>query len=233
MGFPLVMPPLLLSRFHKALLFSLLIHGLLLITGHWPVARWNSFSAGSLDVYLSGPALPPDPKTSPGKQTQREVDKPSHKQLAAHGASVNEQKVLASPLGESVLMAVSPALSEMDAGGKAATQGTASLQPARNPDGETIQGYRLKLLTQAKRFRVYPVLARQRHWEGRVDLVLEHIPGASSSVLRLRRTSGFEILDQQAIWMLQQAMSVVPLPLALRDQGFQISMPVDYRVEDE
>lgn len=71
---------------------------------------------------------------------------------------------------------------------------------SKNPDREETSG----LIGQEARYRYnppppYPSLARRRGYEGTVFLLVEVLPGGSAGRIRIRKSSGFPLLDQAAL----------------------------------
>lgn len=96
---------------------------------------------------------------------------------------------------------------------------------------EHLRQYRIDLGVGARRFRLYPALARARGWEGVAEVSLS-ISAAASPGLRLSRSSGHAVLDEQALRMLAQAVEATPLPEGLRGRSFELSLPIRFSLED-
>lgn len=90
--------------------------------------------------------------------------------------------------------------------------------------------YRLNLSREARKFKRYPLVAREHGWEG-VVVVAVSIPLASGPpVASLERSSGYDELDRQALEMMQTAAKQAVLPLAMQGRRFGISVPIEYRL---
>lgn len=101
-------------------------------------------------------------------------------------------------------------------------------ESALSAEGE--REYRLNLSREARKFKRYPLAAREQGWEG-VVVVAVSIPLVSSPpVVSLERSSGYDELDRQALEMMQTAARQAVLPLAMQGRRFGISLPIEYRL---
>ena len=98
---------------------------------------------------------------------------------------------------------------------------------------EDMRHYRVALASAAKRFKRYPPLARERGWEGTVEVAVLLHASIPRPEVKLVRTSGRELLDTQALEMLAQAVRVAELPQGLRGRDLRIDLPVRFSLEDE
>ncbi|MBL8398908.1 MAG: TonB family protein [Candidatus Accumulibacter sp.] len=99
-------------------------------------------------------------------------------------------------------------------------------------DPEDLRHYRIALAFQARRSNSYPVAARQQGWHGRVEVTStfsSHLLTAQSFV---SRSSGYQVLDEQALRMIEQASAVTPLPESLRGRDFRLIIPIEFSLDD-
>ena len=118
------------------------------------------------------------------------------------------------------------------------TATSAAPRPASPPvsDGlnaDDLRQYRMALGLAAKRFRHYPPLARERGWEGTVEVALSQQAQAPFPELTLHRSCGRQLLDEQALLMMKQAARTVAIPEGLRGKNFHTKIPVQFSLEDE
>lgn len=92
--------------------------------------------------------------------------------------------------------------------------------------------YRGTLARHARRLKRYPPLARERGWQGTVEIEVSAHHGAAGPLFRVQRSSGYALLDQQALELMAQAARLVVLPDSLRRTGFRFVVPVAYRFDD-
>lgn len=95
-----------------------------------------------------------------------------------------------------------------------------------------LRQYRLNLAREARRFKRYPELARERGWEGVVVVVVNTAAGAAAPLVSLSQSSGFDQLDQAALELLETAVQTAVLPESLHGRQFGLTLPVDYRLDD-
>jgi len=98
-------------------------------------------------------------------------------------------------------------------------------------DPATVTSYRAQLLGAAGRFKRYPEEARENNWTGNV-VVGVAIDGNGTANVGVRRSSGYVVLDQQALEMFRQAARAVPLPEPLRGREFSLQVRAVYGLED-
>jgi protein TonB len=80
--------------------------------------------------------------------------------------------------------------------------------------------------------KVYPRMALTRRWQGTADLKLQIAADGNLKALSVAHSSGFEILDEQAMKMVKDAMPLPALPDALRGHEFAIDIPVAFKLQD-
>jgi protein TonB len=97
---------------------------------------------------------------------------------------------------------------------------------------DALRQYRVSLASAARRFKRYPPLARERGWEGTVEVALNVSSGRAVPEVVLMQSSGRELLDEQALAMVSQAARVTPLPEGLGGGGFRVLLPVRFSLEN-
>ena len=97
---------------------------------------------------------------------------------------------------------------------------------------EVLGQYRLNVARSARQFKVYPSLAREKGWEGVVHVSVAMPIGLERPVVSLGRSSGYGVLDRQALEMVEQAVSLALLPEGMRGSNLTVSFPVEYRLAD-
>ena len=96
-----------------------------------------------------------------------------------------------------------------------------------------IQQYRISLAKAARRFKRYPALAKERGWEGVVEIELRTSSLLQSPEIDLLRTSGYLLLDTQALEMVTRAVRVTPIPEGLSGSDFSILLPIRFSLEGQ
>ena len=98
---------------------------------------------------------------------------------------------------------------------------------------EAVRQYRTSLAISAKRFKRYPALARERGWEGEVEIVLDFrrtLPGPEVS---LASSSGKAVLDGQAVEMIRQAARATEVPDTLKGRNFRMLIPIRFSLDED
>lgn len=98
-------------------------------------------------------------------------------------------------------------------------------------DRDSLRRYVLALGIQARRFKNYPAQAKSRGESGTSTIDLEigfGPPGAT-----LAHSSGYPLLDEEAMTILRQAAAHTALPEALQGRRVRISVPVRFDSEGE
>lgn len=103
--------------------------------------------------------------------------------------------------------------------------------PAEAPEKQLREQYRLQLIGEARRHKRYPPLARENNWQGNV-LVAVRVGADGRPSVNLKESSGYEVLDRQALDMFGRAARSVPVPPALRGREFALEVRAVYGLED-
>jgi len=161
------------------------------------------------------------------QQTQEPVHAPANVSLTTPAAS----PVRHAPAAASALAAhATGAASAGDATVTAPASSNASAREGVSTDA--LREYRMALAIEARRFKRYPPLARERGWEGTAEAAVSSITAGSPQV-SLQRSSGYAALDEQTLDMLRRAALATPLPEALRGRDFRVVLPVRFSLDDD
>ena len=98
---------------------------------------------------------------------------------------------------------------------------------------DEVRQYRTLLAMSAKRFKRYPALARERGWEGTVEIALDFRRSLPGPGISLAESSGRQVLDEQALEMIRQAARVTEVPERLQGKDFRVLLPVQFSLEDQ
>jgi periplasmic protein TonB len=96
-----------------------------------------------------------------------------------------------------------------------------------------IQDFRSSLREASNRQKRYPQIARENAWEGEVAVRIEIGADGSLAALRVRSSSGYRALDQQAVATLRKALSSLQVPQALLGKPFSIDLRVVFKLSDQ
>lgn len=98
---------------------------------------------------------------------------------------------------------------------------------------DELRQYRLSLAIAARRFKRYPALARERGWEGTVDVAIVVNALLPTPEVNLIHSSGHAALDEQALEMIGQAARLTALPGNLQGRNFRLLLPVQFSLEGD
>lgn len=112
----------------------------------------------------------------------------------------------------------------------AASDVAAAQKSEISPEG--VRQYRLNLAREARRFKRYPSLARERGWEGVVVVVVNTVAGGGVPQVGLGQSSGFALLDEEAQKLVLLAAQTAAVPDSLRNRQVGLTLPIHYRLED-
>lgn len=209
----------------RALLISLLLHLaalLSLVSMLSPSQSDSPRSRNALNLslrHVGGQGLPPISVQSGAMavSTAHATDR------VLHGVSNNKSKPFILPPFSPLTVATSVQTKSDPVGEQADFSAVSS---------ETLSEYRLSLARVARRFKAYPPLARDEGWQGEVIVVVAIHAGMATPVVSLGRSSGHQLLDQQALEMVSHAVQNADFPESLRGKFMSISLPVEYSLAD-
>jgi periplasmic protein TonB len=231
---------------HYAVLFSLVFHGLLLF--FFPSLRDSAKRTLSpplvahlvqprpapAPVPLSEPQVKP-PRDAPPPRSLRPVPKlaPIPKLERPAPAPVQQEARIQEPAPPEPARTV-PAEPQPPAA-VARTEPSTPGAPAASaepPLAGSLAQYRLQLITMAKRYKRYPRVAIDNNWEGVAEIRM--IVGADGLIASLivRKGSGYEVLDQEALQWIRKAKPMTPIPAALRGKEFTVDIPVIFNLKE-
>lgn len=234
------------SRFWAILLLSLALHAGLFLFVLWQ--RKASFAALPpivVSLRLVAPSESPSESgsavaapASPAPSTPAIPQKV--RQYPSQNKTVSPRSVIptAGPANQPVsdLSSASSAAPVADASETASLATSAPVQPAPptvtvRSDSELLDGYRRRLGELLARQQEYPRIAAMRGWEGEVRLRLKVARKGQLLSIHLDRTSGYPVLDEHALAMLETLASLPPLPEALEANEIQVVVPINYKLK--
>lgn len=166
------------------------------------------------------PAIPtPLPRSGPGPATPRAAEVATAPALPAEPSA-------GAPAGSAPgASAVRPSESQR------AAESPGAVRPGSDADTGTLAQYRLALIGAARRYKRYPAQAMDRGWQGKVEIRL--VVGANGTIQSslVKASSGYEILDNQALDMVRKAKPLTPIPAALRGREFTVDIPVIFDLQ--
>ena len=127
-----------------------------------------------------------------------------------------------------------PAPAPSPAADPALALGAPTLAPRPGADAleaGSLAQYRVALIAAAKRLKQYPAQALDGGLEGRVDVRLVIGADGAPVTLTVKRSSGHELLDREAVETLRRATADTPLPAALRNREIVVEIPFAYELK--
>ena len=234
------------SRFGAILLLSLVLHAGLFLFVLWQ--RKASFAALPpivVSLRLVTPSESPSESGSavaaPASPTPSAPAIPQKvRQYPSQNKSISPRSVIptAGPANQpapvlSGASSAAPAVVASETASLATSPPVQSAPPAVaiRSDSELLDGYRRRLGELFARQQEYPRIAALRGWEGEVRLRLKVARKGQLLSIHLDRTSGFDVLDQHALAMLETLASLPPLPEALEANEIQVVVPINYKLK--
>jgi len=226
-------------RFAGLLLFSLVLHALVLAWVNGPVRQLPSpqlLITATLRLVAAPTAADVLPAPAAAVPQERRAPKQSSlpRRPESPPASRSEPVASARPAPQEVRQPQPPSGNrpEPEAYGAARpTTGDATPVPAR-PDQQSLLGrYAQQLSRLLASHQEYPRLAAQRGWEGEVRLRLKVARQGNLLSVQVDRSSGYDILDQHAMQLVDLASGLPPLPEGLEGSEISVIVPVNYRLK--
>jgi periplasmic protein TonB len=103
--------------------------------------------------------------------------------------------------------------------------------PASDPANELAR-YRQQLVAVAARHKRYPRIALDNGWTGDVVVRIEVAANGAVSSIKVKTSSGYEVLDAQALEMFGKAAPQVAVPAPLRGKPFSVEVRAIYNLKD-
>jgi protein TonB len=240
--------------FHFAVLASLVFHGsLLFLFSLDKQAKRESAAPGPIIARLVAPAAAPPPAPTPPqpepakpraepapKPPVQPVIKPAPAPKPSPVPSPVRRETSTPPVQSAPPQPASPSAAEPAPAAPAApsapvsrTDPQAAAPAAPSADTGTLEIYRMDLMRMARNYKRYPRVALDNNWEGRV--VVRMVIGANGMIasISVLTSAGHEVLDKQALDMIQKAKPRVQIPAALRGREFSLEIPVIYNLKDQ
>jgi protein TonB len=224
--------------FHYAVAASLALHLLALfaLPDLVDTARRAASIPPQLIARLMEPApevqkptpAPPPVVAPPERPAAKKSVKPAPRQLEAPVAREVVPQPAPAPVQEAV---ETPPVAALESQPAAPSAPPAAPVPAQAPEALSRDQYRVQLIDEARRHKRYPPLARENNWQGDVRIGVVVAASGRASVT-LKSSSGYQVLDRQALEMFTQAARAVPVPPPLRGKEFSLEVRAVYGLED-
>jgi protein TonB len=225
--------------FNYAVLASIVLHGLLLFGFS---QRERARPAQPQVPIIARLVEPPAPVPAAAPPRQAEPVKPRVRAKQPAPKPVAKEEPVTPPEPAQVEAADRPSIAEdpsptptpapqvvarADPAASAAVPAAAqAAKPVEDPG--SLEKYRLQLYDAAPKYKRYPRIATDNNWKGLVALRMVMGPSGRIASMTVTKTSGYDVLDQQAQEMFRNAAAAVPVPPVLRGKEFAVEVAADY-----
>ena len=103
--------------------------------------------------------------------------------------------------------------------------------PSQAEINAALNGYNSALWGKIGKYKQYPKIAQMRGWQGEVIVELLLDGNGKLKSKKILTSSGYEVLDKQALEMIDKAAPFPSPPEALRASSFSITVPIPFRLE--
>jgi periplasmic protein TonB len=222
--------------FGYAIAASLVLHALILALRVPTASRPAEPPAAEppLVAHLAEPPPPPPPapivqKPPPAKPVAKAKAKPKPLARPAPRPIAPREEPAAEEKAEEIMAPPAPAPAPSPA------PPVAAVAPRAAPAPDTaamLAGFRRQLVAVAVRYKRYPRIALDNGWSGDVAVRIEVDANGAVSSIKVKTSSGHEVLDEQALEMFRKAAAEVPVPAALRGKAFPVEVRAIYNLQD-
>jgi protein TonB len=228
--------------FGYAVVASILLHALLLaalpslreLAAQLPPAPVPLVARLAPIVAKPAPAVPAEELRKPPAAQPRPVrERPVARPVPALQAPAPVAQVERPAVSEPAPAAPAAPLTLAAPGPVARIEPQAAVAAPAAPDPGALDRYRLQLVTAAAQFKRYPRAAIDNNWEG--EVVVRMTIGADGMIaaLGIKSSSGYEVLDRQALDMFRIAKPFVLLPPELAGREFELELRAIYSLKDQ
>lgn len=217
-------------------LLSLLLHASLLLALPWlPPSAALPLPPLLVTLRLMPLAEPATPAVAPPPAVLPEKVRPSPAVAAARPAprllpAAGPASAPAAPVAATTTDTVAAAPEESAAAPAAAPAPATPVVQSGPVAADLLAAYRHRLGELLAGQQDYPRVAALRGWEGEVRLRLRVARKGNLLAVALDRSSGFNVLDQHALTMVNGLGNLPPLPEGLEGSEIQVIVPVTYKL---
>lgn len=91
--------------------------------------------------------------------------------------------------------------------------------------------YSSLLAAAIAKYKQYPKIAQMRGWQGLIIIELQLNPQGGVIYSQIKKSSGYDVLDQEALEMIKRASPFPQPPEALRTKNFTVLVPISFKLE--
>jgi protein TonB len=169
---------------------------------------------------------PPKPKPVEEKKTEpKEIPKPLEKKLDPTPPAVTPNEKKETSPKEKPTPPPQDIIKPADLSQEVITS-TTSPEKIKSAKSD----YSNLLANAISKYKQYPKLAQMRGWQGIVIVELEMSPSGAVLSMTIKKSSGYEILDAEAMQMIQRAIPLPAPPESLKSKNFTVLVPVSFQL---
>jgi protein TonB len=94
-----------------------------------------------------------------------------------------------------------------------------------------LESYSSLLANAIAKYKQYPKIAQMRGWQGTVIADLEIDSKGSVISVKIKKSSTYEVLDNEALEMIKKASPFPAPPESLRGKNFSVLVPISFKLE--
>ena len=94
-----------------------------------------------------------------------------------------------------------------------------------------IESYSSLLANAISKYKQYPKIAQMRGWQGTVIADLEIDTKGAVISIKIKKSSTYEVLDNEALEMIKKAYPFPAPPESLRGKNFNVLVPISFKLE--
>ena len=94
-----------------------------------------------------------------------------------------------------------------------------------------LESYSSLLANAIAKYKQYPKIAQMRGWQGTVIADLEIDTKGAVISIKIKKSSTYEVLDNEALEMIRKASPFPAPPESLRGKNFNVLVPISFKLE--
>jgi protein TonB len=94
-----------------------------------------------------------------------------------------------------------------------------------------LESYSSLLANAIAKYKQYPKIAQMRGWQGTIIVDLEIDSKGNVMSIKVKKSSTYEVLDNEALEMIRKASPFPAPPEGLRGKNFNVLVPISFKLE--
>jgi protein TonB len=94
-----------------------------------------------------------------------------------------------------------------------------------------LESYSSLLANAIAKYKQYPKIAQMRGWQGTIIVDLEIDSKGNVMSIKVKKSSTYEVLDNEALEMIRKASPFPAPPESLRGKNFNVLVPISFKLE--